>query len=192
MSYYPAPPPPREDPIARILRELLNLSSKIDQLSRDLANINARVEGLESRVGEIEKSLSSLVKSQELIAGVTPQSITELAGLLSNTLRTLTRIEASLIAYRDSLLAIQGKLENAVDLLAKVSTELREYRTLDVNQVVEISNRLASIDARLNELQKLLEEQGIRLIAEYRKSSEIIEGLKSVILDVLGRVSTKS
>jgi chromosome segregation ATPase len=192
MSYYPAPPPPREDPIARVLRELLNLSSKIDQLSRDLANINARVEGLESRVGEIEKSLSSLVKSQELIAGVTPQSITELAGLLSNTLRTLTRIEASLIAYRDSLLAIQGKLENAVDLLAKVSTELREYRTLDVNQVVEISNRLASIDARLNELQKLLEEQGIRLIAEYRKSSEIIEGLKSVILDVLGRVSTKS
>ncbi|MFP3485583.1 MAG: hypothetical protein RXO23_06340 [Vulcanisaeta sp.] len=192
MSYYPAPPPPREDPIARILREILNLSSKIDQLSRDLANINARVEGLESRVGEIEKSLSSLVKSQELIAGVTPQSITELAGLLSNTLRTLTRIEASLIAYRDSLLAIQGKLENAVDLLAKVSTELREYRTLDVNQVVEISNRLASIDARLNELQKLLEEQGIRLIAEYRKSSEIIEGLKSVILDVLGRVSTKS
>ncbi|MCG2880778.1 MAG: hypothetical protein L7G96_05610 [Vulcanisaeta sp.] len=192
MSYYPAPPPPREDPIARILREILNLSSKIDQLSRDLANINARVEGLESRVGEIEKSLSGLVKSQELIAGVTPQSITELAGLLSNTLRTLTMIEASLIAYRDSLLAIQGKLENAVDLLAKVSTELREYRTLDVNQVVEISNRLASIDTRLNELQKLLEEQGIRLIAEYRKSSEIIEGLKSVILDVLGRVSTKS
>ncbi|MFP3297138.1 MAG: hypothetical protein RXN78_06075, partial [Vulcanisaeta sp.] len=122
----------------------------------------------------------------------TPQNITELAGLLSNTLRELTRIEASLIAYRDSISSIQNKLENTMDLLAKVSTDLREYRALDVNQVVEISNQLASVNTRLNELQKLLEEQGIRLVAEYRKSSEIIEGLKSVILDLLGKVSGKT
>jgi chromosome segregation ATPase len=193
MGYYPTPPPPpREDPILRILRELVSLNNKFDQLSKDLANINTRVEGLESRVNEIEKTLSSLVKAQELIAGVTPQNITELAGLLSNTLRELTRIEASLIAYRDSISSIQNKLENAMDLLAKVSTDLREYRALDVNQVVEISNQLASVNTRLNELQKLLEEQGIRLVAEYRKSSEIIEGLKSVILDLLGKVSGKT
>jgi hypothetical protein len=193
MGYYPTPPPPpREDPILRILRELVSLNNKFDQLSKDLANINTRVEGLESRVNEIEKTLSSLVKAQELIAGVTPQNITELAGLLSNTLRELTRIEASLIAYRDSISSIQNKLESAMDLLAKVSTDLREYRALDVNQVVEISNQLASVNTRLNELQKLLEEQGIRLVAEYRKSSEIIEGLKSVILDLLGKVSGKT
>jgi predicted nucleic acid-binding Zn-ribbon protein len=107
-------------------------------------------------------------------------------------LRELTRIEASLIAYRDSISSIQNKLESAMDLLAKVSTDLREYRALDVNQVVEISNQLASVNTRLNELQKLLEEQGIRLVAEYRKSSEIIEGLKSVILDLLGKVSGKT
>jgi chromosome segregation ATPase len=193
MGYYPTPPPPpREDPILRILRELVSLNNKFDQLSKDLANINTRVEGLESRVNEIEKTLSSLVKAQELIAGVTPQNITELAGLLSNTLRELTRIEASLIAYRDSISSIQNKLESAMDLLAKVSTDLREYRALDVNQVVEISTQLASVNTRLNELQKLLEEQGIRLVAEYRKSSEIIEGLKSVILDLLGKVSGKT
>jgi predicted nucleic acid-binding Zn-ribbon protein len=193
MGYYPTPPPPpREDPILRILRELVSINNRFDQLSKDLADINTRVEGLESRVNGIEKTLSSLVKAQELVAGVTPQNITELAGLLSNTLRELTRIEASLIAYRDSISSIQNKLESAMDLLAKVSTDLREYRALDVNQVVEISNQLASVNTKLNELQKLLEEQGIRLVAEYRKSSEIIEGLKSVILDLLGKVSGKT
>ncbi|WP_252901041.1 hypothetical protein [Vulcanisaeta sp. JCM 14467] len=43
MSYYPAPPPPREDPITRILRELVNLSSKVDQLSRSLTDISTRL-----------------------------------------------------------------------------------------------------------------------------------------------------
>ncbi|ADY00629.1 hypothetical protein VMUT_0417 [Vulcanisaeta moutnovskia 768-28] len=192
MSYYPAPPPPREDPIARILRELMNLSNKVDQISRSLTDINTRVENLESRVKEIENSLSGLIKTQELISGITPQSMAELAGMLSNTLRELTRIEASLIAYRDSISSIQGKVENAVDLLAKVSMDLKEYRTLDVNQVVDITNQLSNVATRLNELQKLIEEQGIRLISEYRKSSEVIEGLKSVILDVLGKGSNRS
>ncbi|WP_054858035.1 hypothetical protein [Vulcanisaeta sp. JCM 16159] len=191
MSYYPAPPPPREDPIARILREIMNLSGKVDQLSKNLTDISTRVESLENRVNEIEKSLSSLIKAQELISGITPQSMAELASMLSNTLRELTRIEASLIAYRDSISSIQGKVENAVDLLAKVTMDLREYRTLDVNQVVDITNQLSNVATRLNELQKLVEEQGIRLISEYRKSSETIEGLKSVILDVLGKGASK-
>ena len=193
MGYYPAPPPPpREDPIMRILRELMNLSSKVDQLSRNLTDISNRVENLESRVNEIEKSLSSLVKAQELVSGITPQSMAELASMLSNTLRELTRIEASLIAYRDSISTLQGKIESAVDLLAKVSMDLKEYRTLDINQVVEITNQLSNVATRLNELQKLVEEQGIRLISEYRKSSETIEGLKSVILDILGKGSGRS
>ncbi len=193
MGYYPAPPPPpREDPIARILRELMNLNSKVDQLSRNLADLSTRVENLEGRVNEIEKSLSSLIKAQELVSGITPQSMAELAGMLSNTLRELTRIEASLIAYRDSVSSLQSKIENAVDLLAKTTMDLREYRALDVNQVVEITNQLSNVATRLNELQKLIEEQGIRLISEYRKSSEIIEGLKSVILDVLGKGSGKT
>ncbi|BDR91218.1 hypothetical protein [Vulcanisaeta souniana] len=192
MSYYPTPPPPREDPITRVLRELINLSNKVDQLSKDLGDLNAKVDGLETRVNEIEKSLSSIIKAQELIAGITPQSMTELASMLSNTLRELTRIEASLIAYRDSISSIQGKIENAVDLLAKASTDLREYRTLDVSQVVEITNQLSNVATRLAELQRLIEEQGIRLISEYRKSSETIEGLKSVILDLLDKGIGKS
>ncbi|ADN51377.1 hypothetical protein [Vulcanisaeta distributa] len=193
MGYYPAPPPPpREDPIARILRELMNLNSKVDQLSRNLADLSTRVESLEGRVNEIEKSLSSLIKAQELVSGITPQSMAELVGMLSNTLRELTRIEASLIAYRDSVSSLQSKIENAVDLLAKTTMDLREYRALDVNQVVEITNQLSNVATRLNELQKLIEEQGIRLISEYRKSSEMIEGLKSVILDVLGKGSGKT
>ncbi len=192
MGYYPTPPPPREDPITRILRELINLSNKVDQLSKDLGDLNAKVDGLETRVNEIEKSLSSIIKAQELIAGITPQSMTELASMLSNTLRELTRIEASLIAYRDFMSSIQGKIENAVDLLAKVSTDLREYRALDVNQVVEITNQLSNVATRLAELQRLIEEQGIRLISEYRKSSETIEGLKSVILDFLDKGTGKS
>ncbi len=192
MGYYPAPPPPpREDPIARILRELINVNNKIDQLVRSLTEINSRVESLESRVNDIEKSISNLVKAQELVSGITPQSMAELAGMLSNTLRELTRIEASLIAYRDSISSMQSKLESAVDMLAKVSTDLKEYRTLDISQVVEINNQLANVATRLAELQKLLEEQGIRLVAEYRKSSEVIEGLKSVILDVLSKGSGK-
>ncbi|WP_054849636.1 hypothetical protein [Vulcanisaeta sp. JCM 14467] len=116
----------------------------------------------------------------------------ELASMLSSTLRELTRIETSLIAYRDSISTLQDKVENAVDLLARISMDLKEYRTLDVNQVVEITNQLANVATRLNELQKLIEEQGIRLITEYRKSSETIEGLKSVILDILGKGSGKS
>ena len=192
MSYYPAPPPPREDPITRILRELMNLSSKVDQLSRNLTDISTRVENLEDRVNEIEKSLSGLIKAQELISGITPQSMAELAGMLSNTLRELTRIETSLIAYRDSISTLQSKVENAVDLLAKASMDLKEYRALDINQVVEITNQLSNVATRLNELQKLIEEQGIRLIGEYRKSSETIEGLKSVILDILGKGSGRS
>ncbi|WP_243681868.1 hypothetical protein [Vulcanisaeta souniana] len=136
--------------------------------------------------------MSSIIKAQELIAGITPQSMTELASMLSNTLRELTRIEASLIAYRDSISSIQGKIENAVDLLAKASTDLREYRTLDVSQVVEITNQLSNVATRLAELQRLIEEQGIRLISEYRKSSETIEGLKSVILDLLDKGIGKS
>lgn len=194
MGYYPAPPPPppREDPIARILRELMNLNSKVDQLSRNLADLSTRVESLEGRVNEIEKSLSSLIKAQELVSSITPQSMAELVGMLSNTLRELTRIEASLIAYRDSVSSLQSKIENAVDLLAKTTMDLREYRALDINQVVEITNQLSNVATRLNELQKLIEEQGIRLISEYRKSSEIIEGLKSVILDVLGKGSGKT
>ncbi|WP_243678198.1 hypothetical protein [Vulcanisaeta distributa] len=170
----------------------MNLNSKVDQMSRNLADLSTRVENLESRVNDIEKSLSSLIKAQELISGITPQSMAELAGMLSNTLRELTRIEASLIAYRDSISSLQGKIENAVDLLAKTAMDLREYRTLDVNQVVEITNQLSNVATRLNELQKLIEEQGIRLISEYRKSSETIEGLKSVILDVLGKGAGKS
>lgn len=193
MGYYPAPPPPpREDPITRILRELLSLSNKVDQLSKNLADISTRVENLESRVNEISGSLSGLLKAQELIRDVTPQNMAELASMLSNTLRVLTRIEASLIAYRDSISSLQGKIENAVDLLAKVSVDLREQRTLDINQVVEVTNQLANVATRLNEMEKLIEEQGIRLLSEYRKGFETIEGLKSVILDILSKGAGKS
>lgn len=193
MAYYPTPPPPpREDPIIRILRELTNLNSKVDQLSRDLASVSARVEELESRVANVEKAISGLVKAQELVSSITPQSMTELANMLSNTLRELTRIEASLIAYRDSVASIQSKVESAVDMLAKVSMDLKEYRTLDVDRSVELNNQLANVATRLNEIQKLIEEGNIAIISEYRRSSQLIEGLKSVILDLLGKGSGKS
>mgnify|MGYP001772661404 CR=1 FL=1 len=193
MGYYPGPPPPpREDPLTRILRELVNLNGKVDQLASGLAEISARVENLEGRVGNIEKSISSLLKAQELIGGITPQNVAELVGMLSSTLRELTRIEASLIAYRDSISTLQSKVEDAVDLLAKISMDLREQRTIDVDRVVEITNQLANVATRLNEMEKIIEEQGIRLLSEYRKSSETIEGLKSVILDVLGKAAGKS
>ncbi|MFB6470720.1 MAG: hypothetical protein TU36_005760 [Vulcanisaeta sp. AZ3] len=193
MAYYPpSPSPPREDPIVRIIRELINLSNKVDQLSRDLANVSSGVNGLESRISNIEKAVSEVIKAQNLISGATPQSMEELTRTLSNTLSALTRIEASLITYKDSIASLNNKIEDSVNLLAKVSTDIKEYKTLDINRSVELNNQLANVATRLNEIQKLIEEESMALISEYRRNSEIMEGLKSIILDLLDRGSIKS
>lgn len=192
MAYYPPSPSPREDPIVRIIRELINLNNRVDQLSRDLADVSSKVSGLESRISNIEKAVSELIKAQNLISGTTPQSMEELTRTLSNTLSTLTRIEASLITYRDSIASLNNKIEDSVNLLAKVSTDIKEYKTLDIDKSVELNNQLANVATRLNEIQKLIEEESMALISEYRRNSEIIEGLKSIILDLLGRGSVKS
>ncbi|WP_238375193.1 hypothetical protein [Vulcanisaeta thermophila] len=190
MAYY-RPPPPPEDPFMRIIRELSNLNERVNQLSSSVREVSEAINNLSARVSNIEKVVSGLVKAQDLASGLTPQSITDLMNLLSSTLRELTRIEASIIAYRDHITSISSKMENSVDLLAKVITDLRDYRTLDASQLMELSNNLSAVSTQLGELRRLVEDYELRILAEYRRNAELIEGLKSVILDLMGKLQQR-
>jgi len=194
MGYYPPAPPPPEDPIIRLLREVGGLSSRVDQLVKSMRNVESRVEDLSNRVAQLEKgfgelsvTLNELSKAQNLVAGLSPQNVSELMNTLNSTLRELTRIEASLLAYRDHVAGLQGKIESAVDSLSKVLVELKDSKSLNMTYTLDISNQLANISTKLNELSTLMSEIGLRIESEIRRSLDTMEGLRLVVLDIAGQ-----
>jgi len=194
MGYYPPAPPPPEDPIIRLLREVGGLSSRVDQLVKSMRNVESRVEDLSNRVAQLEKgfgelsvTLNELSKAQNLVAGLSPQNVSELMNTLNSTLRELTRIEASLLAYRDHVAGLQGRIESAVDSLSKVLVELKDSKSLNMTYTLDISNQLANISTKLNELSTLMSEIGLRIESEIRRSLDTMEGLRLIVLDIAGQ-----
>ncbi len=154
------------------------LSSKMDSINKAIEELTRKFGVLEERVRKIEEKLAGLGEVKREMQGAIGS---ELEGII----RDLTRIEMALLAYKDFISGIQGRLEKALGDLSSIGIDVKNFEVKNLECLGEIRNLISGLMGKFDDMLRLLEELRIDVLSRFKELCDLIEGLKGIVNDVL-------
>lgn len=168
------------DVVADSARQVLAAVDELDKQLRDVVQLNARVDGIQTRLDAFERNAERLVGelAPELASWPAPDAVAELARRLDEAIKTRSgreTLEGELDTARDELETAQRAVEESDHDLEQLTTLAGVASVEDLPEAERASSRAAELRSQLPHLERQITEIGQAPLSELNKHADGVD-----------------